>query len=196
MAKWLWCVLPLGLAFFAAVEDDDDDYETGVSLLQFRAGPKLVRKMQQELQEPAAPEPEWEPPCEACEDRAVNLLQLNARSAGPDFAYERSLEQLSADQATGLQGKLASCSADGPRGGSCVDPSGKSKHVCVATEAGKSCVCQWEFAESVAARGCVDVVCAATNRNAAEAYKGSTEPKHKAALACLERACGAVELVP
>mmetsp|Transcript_35614 Transcript_35614/g.64347 ORF Transcript_35614/g.64347 Transcript_35614/m.64347 type:complete len:168 (-) Transcript_35614:371-874(-) len=59
---------------------------------------------------------------------------------------------------------------------------------------GNWCVCQWAFARYIEmAGGCdsiVDLVCDATNMAAFTAYKTSTEPSHKVALACIQKKCG------
>uniref|UniRef100_A0A7S4IIS8 Uncharacterized protein n=1 Tax=Prymnesium polylepis TaxID=72548 RepID=A0A7S4IIS8_9EUKA len=56
------------------------------------------------------------------------------------------------------------------------------------------CVCQWAFASYLAkAGGCdkaVDLKCEAVNQAAVKAYTASSEPTHKAALACLKQKCG------
>merc|ERR1719310_2371984 len=58
---------------------------------------------------------------------------------------------------------------------------------------GNWCVCQWAFAGYLAkAGGCdsiVDLVCDATNMAAFRAYSQSSEPEHKAALACIKQKC-------
>jgi len=55
------------------------------------------------------------------------------------------------------------------------------------------CLCQWAFARYLSkAGGCekaVDLVCSATNMAAVRAYTNSTDPEHKAALACLKTKC-------
>uniref|UniRef100_A0A7S4MMB9 Uncharacterized protein n=1 Tax=Prymnesium polylepis TaxID=72548 RepID=A0A7S4MMB9_9EUKA len=58
----------------------------------------------------------------------------------------------------------------------------------------RRCVCQWAFASYLAkAGGCdkaVDLKCEAVNQAAVKAYTASSEPTHKAALACLKQKCG------
>mmetsp|Transcript_39560 Transcript_39560/g.89221 ORF Transcript_39560/g.89221 Transcript_39560/m.89221 type:complete len:221 (-) Transcript_39560:254-916(-) len=58
---------------------------------------------------------------------------------------------------------------------------------------GNWCVCQWAFATYIdMAGGCdqiVDLKCNATNMAAFHAYQDSTEPSHKAALACIKKKC-------
>merc|ERR1712187_144276 len=59
---------------------------------------------------------------------------------------------------------------------------------------GNWCVCQWAFARYIqTAGGCdaiVDLVCDATNMAAFNAYKQSSDPVHKQALACIQKKCG------
>mmetsp|Transcript_30914 Transcript_30914/g.56996 ORF Transcript_30914/g.56996 Transcript_30914/m.56996 type:complete len:182 (+) Transcript_30914:69-614(+) len=56
------------------------------------------------------------------------------------------------------------------------------------------CVCQWAFARYIQmAGGCdsIDTVhCDATNLAAVQAYQGSSDATHQAALACLQAKCG------